>query len=164
MTRGRRTQAERTAETRARLLDATIDTLVDLGYSRTTTTEIAVRAGVSRGAQLHHFRTKAELVATAWERLFDRRLAEFRGAIGALPEASSSAAIDLLWSMVTGPTGVAWLELSVAARTDRELRRHVVALSRRFRQSVAETFADLFPPPAEPSLFYAVAPAFIFSL
>jgi len=71
--RARRTQAERTASTRARLLDATLECLCDLGYARTTTPEIARRAGLSRGAQLHHFPTKAELVTGAIEHLFARR-------------------------------------------------------------------------------------------
>src|ERR1041385_1513309 len=99
----RRTQEERSAATRARLLDATIACLSDLGYSRTTTTEIADRAGVSRGAQLHHFPTKAELVTTAVEHLFRRRDAEFRAAFRKLPEGTDRdrAAIDLLWSMVS---------------------------------------------------------------
>jgi len=73
----RRTQAERTATTRARLLDAAIDVLVDLGYARASTQEIARRAGVSRGAQLHHFPTREALVVAAVEHLVERRLAEF---------------------------------------------------------------------------------------
>src|SRR6185369_6387055 len=75
--RERRTQAERSATTRARLLDATIACLHDLGYAGTSTPEIARRAGLSRGAQLHHFPTKAELVTSAVEHLFLRRRDEF---------------------------------------------------------------------------------------
>src|SRR5204862_5492808 len=63
--RQRRTQAERSAATQALLLDATIDSLVEVGYANTTTTGIAERAGVSRGAQMHHFPSKGELVAAA---------------------------------------------------------------------------------------------------
>ena len=59
--RVRRTQEERSAATRAKLLDATIDCLIELGYAGTTTTLIAERAGVSRGAQLHHFPSKDAL-------------------------------------------------------------------------------------------------------
>src|SRR5229473_7754051 len=84
----RRTQEERSASTRARLLDATISCLSELGYARTTTTEIAERAGVSRGAQLHHFPTKAELVTTAVEHLFEKRTEEFRRAFESLPESA----------------------------------------------------------------------------
>src|SRR3989442_2723877 len=107
----RRSQEERRTETRRRLLEATVDCLYRLGYSRTTTTEIAERAGVSRGAQLHHFPTKAELVTTAVEHPFRRRDAEFRATFRNLPEGTDRdpAAIDLLWSMVSGTACHAWL-------------------------------------------------------
>jgi AcrR family transcriptional regulator len=164
--RVRRTQAERTATTRGRLLDATLECLCDLGYARTTTPEIARRAGLSRGAQLHHFPTKAELVTGAVERLFERRHEEFRAAFNRVPAGADryAAAIDILWSMVSGPTFHAWLELAVAARSDPELRLAVESLTRRLRTVVDETFRDLFPEgsPADP--FFAIAPRFAFAL
>ena len=162
----RRTQEERSAATRARLLDATIECLDQLGYSGTTTTEIAERAGVSRGAQLHHFPTKAELVTTAVEHLFRRRDAEFRAAFRNLPEGTDRdrAAIDLLWSMVSGPTFHAWLELVVAARTDAHLRDTVAAITRRFVENVGRTFHELFPAPERPNAFFEIAPTFAFAV
>jgi AcrR family transcriptional regulator len=164
--RPRRTQAARTAATRAQLLDATIECLSELGYARTTTSEIAERAGVSRGAQLHHFPTKAELVITAVDHLFARRHEEFVAAIAALPAGAdrAAAAIDLLWKMVSGPTFFAWLELAVAARTDPDLRDSVATLSQRFMEVVRTTFPQLFPPPTQPNAFYEVAPMFVFAL
>src|ERR1700726_4202163 len=75
----RRVQA-RSAATRAALLDAALESLVERGYAATTTVEIARRAGVSRGAQLHHFPTKAELLTAAVQHLRARRTAEFRKA------------------------------------------------------------------------------------
>ena len=145
----RRTQAARTAATRAQLLDATIECLSELGYARTTTSEIAERAGVSRGAQLHHFPTKAELVITAVDHLFARRHEEFVAAIAALPAGAdrAAAAIDLLWPILSGPTFYAWLELAVAARTDAELRPHVVAATERVMRRVHQTFHEIFPNP-----------------
>jgi len=160
----RRTQGERSAATRVRLLDATIDCLSDLGYARTTTTEIAERAGVSRGAQLHHFPTKAELVTTAVEHLFERRTEEFRKAFATLPANidRTAAAVDLLWSMVSGPTFYAWLELVVAARTDAELRTTVSAIGRRFADNVERIHRELFPAASNP--FFELAPMFTFAL
>ena len=162
----RRTQAERRASTRAQLLDATIACLYERGYGGTTTTEIAERAGVSRGAQLHHFPTKAELVTAAVDHLFARRHAEFVRAIAALPAGTrrAEAAIDLLWSMVSGPPFYAWLELAVAARTDIALREDVAALSLRFMETVRRTFLELFPPPSPPNPLHEVAPMFVFAL
>src|SRR5437899_5969622 len=98
--RVRRTQEERSAATRAKLLDATIACLVDLEYSATTTTVIAERAGVSRGAQLHHFPTKADLVAAAVAHLSHRIGEELQDEAARLPVGKDrpAAAVDLLWS------------------------------------------------------------------
>jgi AcrR family transcriptional regulator len=164
--RVRRTQAERSATTRARLLDATLDCLCDLGYARTTTPEIARRAGLSRGAQLHHFPTKTELVTSAVEHLFERRHQEFRAAFARVPAGADryAAAIDILWSMVSGPTFDAWLELAVAARSDPELRIAVHGLTQRMRTLVDDTFRDLFPAGRTTDPFFAIAPRFTFAL
>jgi AcrR family transcriptional regulator len=145
----RRTQEERSSAMRARLLDATVECLLELGYGGTTTVEIVRRAGVSRGAQLHHFPTKAELVITAVEYLAERRQREFMQAFAKLPPGTdrASAAIDLLWSILSGPTFYAWLELAVAARTDAGLRESVAAATRRVMQMVHDTFRAIFPQP-----------------
>jgi AcrR family transcriptional regulator len=137
----------RSLATRAALLDAAIDCLVERGYAATTTIETARRAGVSRGAQLHHFPTKAQLLATAVEHLFDRRRADFLEAFAAIdPRADRlDAALDLLWSMFEGPVFVAWTELWVAARTDPELAATVLAVERRFTEETRTTFSELFP-------------------
>jgi AcrR family transcriptional regulator len=164
--RVRRSQAERTASTRARLLDATLECLCDLGYARTTTPEIARRAGLSRGAQLHHFPTKAELVTSALEHLFVRRHREFREAFARVPAGADryAAAIDILWTMVSGPTFHAWLELAVASRTDLELRGAVQQLTATLRALAVETFHELFGPARKDEPFFAIAPHFIFPL
>ena len=131
---------------RARLLDATVDSLIDLGYSATTTTVIADRAGVSRGAQLHHFPTKAELVAAAVEHLANRMGAELRRDMAKLKdsELASDDLIDTLWARYQSPLFAAWLELSVAARTDAELRDALAPVERRLRSSMTEWVTELF--------------------
>jgi AcrR family transcriptional regulator len=147
MPRVRRTQEQRSAAMRERLLEATVACLYERGYARTTTTEIVRRARVSRGAQLHHFPTKDELVITAVEHLFQKCRLEFRDAFDRLPPGSDTApaAVDLLWGIISGPTFYAWLELIVAARTDARLRRTVHGLSRRLVEMIQRTFHDLFP-------------------
>jgi AcrR family transcriptional regulator len=161
----RRTQEERSAATRARLLDATLECLAELGYARTTTTEIAERGGVSRGAQLHHFPTKAELVIEAVEHLFERRDQEFREAFARLPAGAepARAAVDLLWSMVAGPTFHAWLELVVAARTDPQLKPRVTALTSRFTENVSRTFNELFARPGGAPPYWDIMPVMTFA-
>ncbi|SEK54024.1 DNA-binding transcriptional regulator, AcrR family [Rhodococcus maanshanensis] len=123
---GPRTQAQRTAATRAKLLDAAITLLVEVGYARTSTQEIARRAGVSRGAQLHHFPTKESLVVAAVEHLVEKRLAEI---LGARPDPDQG--IETLVDAFTGPLFYAALELWVAARTDPGLHEAMIPLERK---------------------------------
>jgi AcrR family transcriptional regulator len=166
-TRVRRSQAERTASMRARVLDATVECLSDLGYARTTTIEVAARAAVSRGALLHHFPTKADLVTAAVEHVFARRHTDFVAAMQRLPKGADRAAasIDLLWEIFQGPPFVAWLELAVASRTDAELRPRYRQVCDRFTATVAATFAELFPPPdGQLTGTHFVAPALAFAL
>jgi len=152
----RRTQAERTAATRAALLEATLECLVSRGFAGTTTTEVAHRAGVSPGALLHHFPAKADLLCAAVAHLIEIRRAEFRKAMANLEPGADrvEAGIDLLWSMFSGPAFVAWLELWVAARNDAALAEAVVRLDREFMASSEAIFRELFADEvaAEPDL------------
>jgi AcrR family transcriptional regulator len=158
-------QAVRRARTRTRLLDATVECLADLGYTRTTTTEVCRRAGVSRGAQLHHFPTKAELVAAAIEHAFEQRTSDFAVALHAAPPDADrlQLSIDVLWAMFNGPACEAFIELAVAARTDHELAPYVYEVSEKHRQMAEALFATLFDTPPE-SPFYAVATKFMLAL
>jgi len=124
-------QAERTAATRLRLMEATIDCLVELGWAGTTTTIVSERAGVSRGAQLHHFPTKQDLVVSAVSYLMDRRREELQGVLGELPRGERvRAALELVSHQFTSPVFFAALELWVAARSDSELLESVGPLER----------------------------------
>jgi AcrR family transcriptional regulator len=140
------TQEERSAAMRERLLNATLDCLVDVGYGRTTTVEVAERAGVSRGAMLHHYPSRLDLVAAAIEHLAERRVAEFVASIGRLPPGTDvvRAAIDLLWEQFTSGSFHAALELIVASRTDAELRERIGPLMRWYDDLVLKAGRDLF--------------------
>ncbi|WP_082279425.1 TetR/AcrR family transcriptional regulator [Mycobacterium colombiense] len=72
----RRTQEERSAHTRALLLDAAIDCIVDYGYAGTTTPRVAERAGVTLGARGHHFGSKSSVLVAAIQHIADRRIEE----------------------------------------------------------------------------------------
>jgi AcrR family transcriptional regulator len=140
-------QEERSADTRRRLLDATIECLYERGYAGASTPDIARRARVSRGAQLHHFPHKRELVVRALKYAFDLRLERLRevaAELPAAPEARVGALVDLLWQAFKGPIYYAWLELVVASRTDSALREAVRMASERFAWGVHEVFAGMF--------------------
>lgn len=70
----RRTQAERTQGTRTRILDAAVEVLRKKGYAHFRTADVSRAAGVSRGAQLHHFATKEKLVYATMEHVFQNVL------------------------------------------------------------------------------------------
>jgi AcrR family transcriptional regulator len=146
-----RTQAERSAATRQALLDATIVCLVEDGYANTTTARVAERAGVSRGAHLHHFQTRSALVAAAVEHLRARRAEELFAAADALPSGPERIAegLDLLWSSYSSPLFQGALDLWSAGRTDAELREHLVAIERDFDRQTLELARRLFPDAAE---------------
>ncbi|MED5811381.1 TetR/AcrR family transcriptional regulator [Mycolicibacterium sp. 050232] len=143
----RRTQAERTAQTRRALLDATFESLVEVGFKGTTTAEVAHRAGVSMGALQNHFRTKTELLTAAVVHSFDRRIEEFGLLMAALDPSADKldAAIDLLWSMFSRSTFIAWHELWVAARTDPDLARAVIEIDQQFSAACDRVYAEMFP-------------------
>lgn len=126
----RRTQDERSSAMRERLLDATIDCLVEFGYAGTTVTRIAERAGVTRGAQVHHYRTKDDLVTAAVTHLAGKSAQFGWSQIARVADAADPVGelLDVLWRMHQGPTFTATVELWVAARTDEELRRHVAGV------------------------------------
>jgi AcrR family transcriptional regulator len=153
-TKPRRTQKERRATTRAALLDATIDCLVEYGYANTTTSRVVERAGVSRGAQVHHFPTKAELVAEAVGHLATLRADEMQQELEHLPEGRERtlAALDLLWKVHTGPLFQASLELWVAARTDSELREHLLPVERAVNLRLLDSGEAVFGVRSDPAL------------
>ena len=134
-------QQERSAATQKRLLDATIACLVERGYAGTSTTAVCERAGLSRGAQLHHYPTKARLVAAAIERLFERRHREFREELR-LP-LDREQAFARLWAIYAGETLHAWMELLIAARTDARLREQLRDLDGRFFAEAQQTCRHL---------------------
>lgn len=85
----RRSHAERTAETRARILAAALEAIAERGFQRTTAAEITRRAGVTWGAVQHHFGGKEGLLVAVVENSFARfaaRLADVPGDQGTLEE------------------------------------------------------------------------------
>ena len=79
-----RTQAERTAETRARIIEAVHACISELGFARATSAEIARRAGVTWGAAQHHFGGKHGIWIAVLEDSFER----FAAKLAEVPDAA----------------------------------------------------------------------------
>ena len=148
----RRSQEERRAETRGKLLDATIQRVLDVGYQATTTRRVAEMAGVSQGAQTHHFPRRVDLVGAAVERLADRRIGELYQIADELPAERDQrlrALLDLLWSDFSSSTFTVFVKLWVAAADDRELYERLVPVERRIADAVAELVRTLAGDPSD---------------
>ena len=145
--RTRRTQEERSAETRARLLEATIESLIEVGYANTTTTAVCERAGVSRGAQVHHFPKKQDLVVAAVAHLAAKHVPVLRERAAALPPDANGdrlgAVVDLVAETFGGPLFTAALELWVAARTDAELHRALIPFERGAGRGLVQLWREI---------------------
>jgi AcrR family transcriptional regulator len=126
----RRTQAERSASTRARLIEAAIEALHQVGYSATSTTLVADRAGVSRGAMLHHFPTKVALMTAVVRATYEADMAAYDAVTAQIEdvEARFPAVIAAAGERFRTPYGVAQTELWNATRSDRELAEAIAPI------------------------------------
>jgi AcrR family transcriptional regulator len=141
-------QQRKSSETRVAILDAAVDCLAQYGYARTTTQLIAKIAKVSRGAMLHHYTTKQDLIAAVIEYAFYRHMESFSKAIRALSEedrVQRNAGINVDWEMYSSREYKAYVELNMAARTDAELRKIFLPRARRHDQVWKTELLNVFP-------------------
>jgi AcrR family transcriptional regulator len=144
--RAPRTQQQRRDETRRALLDAAVESLIEVGFARTTTLEVQRRANASRGALLHHFPSKAELLVAAVDHLAEMRARELKMLAKDLPEgrARTDAVLELLWQCFSGTFFQVAMELRTAARTDSELRPVLVHAEKALRDRILAQARTLF--------------------
>ena len=128
-TQGKRKPQERSALTRKRLVEAAIATVTEVGWSAATMGLIAERAGVSRGASQHHFRTRDELVTAAVLHMSQVRAAEIREKKAGIPGPRRTLAVlELLSEFYLGPLFLAAVQVWVGAVADANLRAVIVPL------------------------------------
>lgn len=142
----RRTQEERRATTQTALLEATLRCLGRDGYATTSITSIIKEAKVSRGALLHHYPTKNELMAHAVVYFYRQRLERFkRELLGA--DTGNLSLEDRL--KVLRADFATWyhtsLEIEVATRTNEQIAALQVSLSADDREQMIREYEQLFP-------------------
>ena len=119
-----RTQQQRREETVGRLLQACIDTIVEVGYARASAAVITRRAGVSVGALFRHFETMGDFMAATASEVLRRQLESFTKQVAEIPadQPALESALAILRDITNGPTNAVLYELLIAARTDEKLR------------------------------------------
>lgn len=119
-----RTQQQRREETVARLLQASIDTIIEVGYARASAAVITKRAGVSVGALFRHFETMGDFMAATAYEVLRRQLETFTKQVAEIPadRRALPAALTILRDITAGSTNAVLYELMVAARTDEKLK------------------------------------------
>lgn len=118
-----RTQQQRREETVARLLQASIDTIIEVSYARASAAVITKRAGVSVGALFRHFETMGDFMAATAYEVLRRQLETFTKQVAEIPadRPALPAALTILRDITAGSTNAVLYELMVAARTDEKL-------------------------------------------
>jgi AcrR family transcriptional regulator len=119
-----RTQRQRREDTIARLLDASIATIIEVGYAKASAKVIAQRAEVSDGALFRYFPTMGDLMAATAQEAGRRQLEVAAKRVADIP--SDRPAIEEVLAIIRDLTGnstnTVIYELMVAARTDERLR------------------------------------------
>ena len=143
----RLTQAERSARTRARVIETAITCLHTLGYAATTTSLVAERSG-SRGAMLHQFPTRADLMAAVMETVAEEEMAIYDERYAAIsdPMERVYAAPEIVWEVLSRPAGVAVLEILQGSRSDPAMAARLAPVLERVSKQASRRLARWFPP------------------
>ena len=138
----RRTQAERSAETRSRVLEATVHCLYIHGYAATTTLLVAEVSGLSRGAMRHQFPAKTDLMLYTVRAVFDAEMEIYRERLSQLPDPLDKVLSlpEMIWDVLSRPSGVAVLEILQGSRSDPVLAERLAPLQAQIER---ESFAYL---------------------
>ncbi len=138
----------KSAQTRIGILEAAIDCLATHGYARTTTQLIAETAQISRGAMLHHYPTKGALIEAIIAYCVYRRmrmLADGVSNISEMQRVQEFAGLEILWNSFFTREHRAYLELSIASRTDVEVRESFTPQARRLHRVWRDHGIKVFP-------------------
>ena len=119
-----RTQQQRREETVGRLLEACIDTIMEVGYARASAAVITKRAGVSVGALFRHFETMGDFMAATASEVLRRQLESVTKQLAEIPPEAPAleSALKVLRDVTSGPRNAVLYEMLIAARTDEKLK------------------------------------------
>jgi AcrR family transcriptional regulator len=142
-------QAIKSANTQEIFLKAAIDCYVNLGYVLTTTTTVSQKAGLSRGAMVHHFPSKRVLVEASLNYLNEQRIKTFSRDMAKLAKSGEQKvgqdSLDIYWKLINSKYYTAYFELRMASRTDKELKSILQKADKDFEKNWMKNIESTFP-------------------
>ncbi len=140
-------RTKKASNTRFRILEATLDCLVEIGFTNTSIATIAAKAGLSRGAVQFHFPTKSAAMEAVTNHILQRRLDVYRADMAKIPASEDflEHALNAYWKQVTRPEFIAQQEIALAARTDAKLAEVLGTAYREYVTRSREPFLVEFP-------------------
>ena len=140
----RRTQQMRSQESRRKLMEATIEVLLERGYAGLTTAQVDERAGVSSGARVHHYRSKLDLVVAAAEFIYERaaELGQHRAEAASRSAEPIRKFVDDCLTIYFDWPFKASVDLVLVARTDPEMMRRIHPVLDGFHRKMRQTWLD----------------------
>ena len=147
-------QEQKSAQTRRAILTAAVKCLTEIGYAKTSTQIVAKTANLSRGAMLHHYATKADLISNLIDFINYRRLRAFYHEVKKMSDTErviEGKAFEVYWRLNKKAESDAHLELTVASRTDKELKKLFDRKARQHDNFILDTLPIFFPEWSEAS-------------
>ena len=141
-----KTKLKKSDKTRAHILNVAATCLHELGYSKTTTIEIARRSGLSRGAILHHYPDRLSFFSAVAGHVFDLRLREMMTLLAPIPQDAQHRPqlFRASWEWMSSPSYYMWLELMVAARTDSALNQIMSEKAEAYKKTIVQKRHERF--------------------
>lgn len=141
------TQKQRSERTQTKLIEATTQCLIDLGYSQSSIQAICQQSGLTKGALFRQYKDKGELMLAVAARLYHRLLAQYRQRyLSAMPTRDPIAlALSLIRGNFASPEFQAAMELQVAARTDPALAQGLRPILQENQRNIRQLARDLLP-------------------
>jgi len=150
--RTRRTQEERSAATRRKVIEAAIECIAEEGFRRATTTRVARRAGVTWGAIQHQFGDKDAILQAVMQRGAEELQGEFQRIPADLPlRQRIHVVVERTWDVLNRPFFRAFVEVALATRHGADATPGLGGLQDKIVASLAGLWGELFPPDGAPT-------------
>ena len=146
-------QATKSENTRKAIMDATIRCYVSYGFTETTVAKIAEAAGLSRGALMHHFESRHDIIRASVHHLVDQRMNEYEHLVSAAATDGGTTVtrenlritMYALWEFFHLPSHTAYQELMLAARANAELGGIMTRAQLELDQRISDSIRSMFP-------------------